>query len=178
MDNDFYEDYSSRMGEEYLEREQAANENFYLKVAYALSGCQLVEQELKLYITEALELAKKCIGSKMPFKLKGEDYADSSLEKLITIFKKLSDNDALGIEFGRFKDERNFLAHKAITQCLDYDRELSEITPEVQDRLENIQKEARRLRDALHLEFNEIRGHLYFDAITDPQQGIVHKPSD
>ena len=46
------------------------------------------------------------------------------------------------------------------------------------DRLENIQKEARRLRDALHLEFNEIRGHLYFDAITDPQQGIVHKPSD
>jgi hypothetical protein len=33
-------------------------DDFYLKVAYALSGCQLVEQELKLYITQALELAK------------------------------------------------------------------------------------------------------------------------
>ena len=44
-------------------------DDFYLKVAHALSGCQLVEQQLKLYITEALELAKKCIGKKMPFKI-------------------------------------------------------------------------------------------------------------
>lgn len=70
-------------------------DDFYLKIARALSGCQLVEQELKLYITEALELAKKRIGNKMPFKMSGEDYANSSLEGLIKIFKKLSDNETL-----------------------------------------------------------------------------------
>jgi len=45
-------------------------DDFYLKVAHALSGCQLVEQELKLYITKALDLAKKCIGDKMSFKIR------------------------------------------------------------------------------------------------------------
>lgn len=63
-------------------------DDFYLKIGQALSGCQLVEQELKLYITEAFELARKCIGNRMPFKLNGEDYSDSSLEKLIEMFKK------------------------------------------------------------------------------------------
>ena len=43
-------------------------DDFYLKVAHALSGCQLVEEHLKLYITEALELVKKCVGDKIAFK--------------------------------------------------------------------------------------------------------------
>lgn len=103
-------------------------DDFYLKVAHALSGCQLVEQELKLYITEALDLAKKCIGDKMQFKISGEDYANSSLEGLIKIFKKLSDNETLVTELNQFKDERNFLSHKGITHCLDYEGELSHST--------------------------------------------------
>jgi hypothetical protein len=70
-------------------------DDFYLEVAHALSGCQLVEQELKLYITEAFELVRKCVGDKMHFKMSGDDYADSSLERLITTFKKLSDNQRL-----------------------------------------------------------------------------------
>ena len=37
-------------------------DDFFREVAHALSGCQLVEQKLKLYITKALVLAKKCIG--------------------------------------------------------------------------------------------------------------------
>jgi len=143
------------------------NDGFYLKVAQALSGCQLVEQELKLYITEALELAKKCIGTKMPFKMSGEDYADSSLERLIDIFRKLSDNDALVTELRQFKDERNFLSHKGITHCLDYEGELFETTAiEFQSRLESIQSEAQRLRLALHEEANKLRGHLWFDDLT------------
>src|SRR4029453_16107093 len=114
-------------------------------------------QELKLYITEALELAKKCIGSKMPFKISGEDYANTPLEGLIKIFKKLSDNDALVAELEGFKKERNFLSHKAITHYLDHESELSIAEDdEFQGRLENIQKEAKRLRDALHLEGNKI----------------------
>lgn len=86
-------------------------DDFYLKVAYALSGCQLIEQEIKLYITEALALVKKSIGQKLPFKICGEDYADSSLERLIDVFRKLIENETLVRELRRFKDERNFLSH-------------------------------------------------------------------
>ncbi len=142
-------------------------DDFYLKVAHALSGCQLVEQELKLYITEALELAKKCIGDKMPFKMSGEDYADSSLERLIEIFKKLTDNETLVTELRQFRDERNFLSHKGITHCLDYEGALFHSTAfEFQDRLKAIQNEALRLRGALHEEANKFRGHLWFDDLT------------
>lgn len=142
-------------------------DDFYLKVAHALSGCQLVEQELKLYITEALELVKKCIGDKMPFKMSGEDYANGSLERLIEIFKKLSDNDTLASELGKFKDERNFLSHKGITHCLDCEGELFYSTAsEFQDRLIAIQSEALRLRSVLHEEANNFRGHLWLDDLT------------
>jgi hypothetical protein len=126
-----------------------------------------VEQELKLYITEALDLAKKCIGEKMPFKMSGEDYADSSLERLIDMFRKLSDNDTLVTELRKFKDERNFLSHKGITHCLDYEGDLFHSTAaEFQNRLEAIQREAQRLRLALHGEANKFRGHLWFDDLT------------
>lgn len=142
-------------------------DNFYLQVAHALSGCQLVEQELKLYITEALDLARKCIEEKMPFKICGDDYADSSLERLIETFKKLSDNDVLVSELGQFKKERNFLSHKGIAHCLDYEGELFHSTAiEFQERLEKIQIDARRLRVAIHEEANKFRVHLCFDVLT------------
>lgn len=142
-------------------------DDFYLKVAHALSGCQLVEQQLKLYITEALELAKKCIGEKMHFKMAGDDYADSSLERLIEIFRKLSDNETLVADLKQFKNERNFLSHKGITHCLDYEGELFYSTAlEFQDRLAAIQNEAQRLYVAIHEEANKFRGHLWFDDLT------------
>ena len=142
-------------------------DDFYLKVAHALSGCQLVEQQLKLYITESLQLAKKCIGEKMPFRMTGEDYADSSLERLIDIFKKLSDNEVLVAALRQFKSERNFLSHKGITHCLDYEGELSYATAkEIQERLVAIQTESQRLYIAIHEEANKFRGHLWFDDLT------------
>ena len=137
--------------------------DFYLKVAYALTGCQLVEQELKLYITEALDLATKCIDKKMPFKISGEDYQNSSLEGLIKIFNKLSDNALLVGKLHQFKDERNFLSHRGITQCLDYDGEFSKSSAiELEDRLEAIKGEAQKLRIAIHEEANKFRGELWF----------------
>ena len=151
-------------------------DDFYLKVAHALSGCQLVEQQLKLYITEALELAKKCIGEKMPFKMSGEECVNDSLERLIEKFRKLSDNEALVTELRQFKDERNFLSHKGITHCLDYEGDLSDSTALViQGRLEAIQNEAQRLYIAIHEEANKFRGHLLFDDLTTVSQETTLK---
>jgi len=138
-------------------------DEFYLKIAQAFSGCQLIEEKLKLYITEALELASKCIDGRMPFKMKGEDYADSSLERLIHTFKKLTENKQLVRELNNFKNERNFLSHKGITHCLDYEGELSvSIATEINERIENIKSESFRLLIAIHEEANKFRGHLYF----------------
>lgn len=143
------------------------DEDFYLEIAYALSACQLVEQQLKLYISEALELAQKCINNKIPFKMSGLDYENSSLERLIEVFKKLNDNKELFTDLERFKTERNFLSHKGITHCLDYEGELFlPIAEKFNERLVAIQKEARRLYHAIHVEANKFRGHLWFDDLT------------
>ena len=84
-------------------------DDFFLKVAYALEGCQLVEQALKLYITEALELAKQCIGHKIPFKMSGKDYDNLPLRQLIVEFDKLSDDETLVKELHAFTKKRNRL---------------------------------------------------------------------
>lgn len=137
--------------------------DFYLRIADALSGCQLVEQELKLYISEALELVQKCVAGRLPFNMTGKDYEDASLERLIEGFKKLSDNPSLLAALRKFKDERNFLSHRGITHCLDHEGELDHTAAaEFEARLSAIQPEAQRLRIAIHEEANKFRGDLWF----------------
>lgn len=142
-------------------------DDFYLRIAHALSGCQLVEQELKLYITEALQLVQKCVAGRLPFNMSGDDYANASLERLIEIFRKLTGNQTLVTELNKFKEERNFLSHKGIAHCLDPDGELCYVTAsEFQSRLASIEPEAQRLRLAIHNEANKFRGHLWFDDVS------------
>jgi hypothetical protein len=137
---------------------------FFQRVGEALSGCQLVEQELKLYIAEALALVAKCVGGRLPFRMAGEDYEDASLERLIEVFKKLSDNQPLVAALRKFKDERNFLSHRGITHCLDHEEELDHsAVGEYDQRLAAIGPEAQRLRAAIHDEANRFRGHLWFE---------------
>jgi hypothetical protein len=143
-------------------------EDFYLQVAYALSGCQLVEQELKLYISEALEYVRKCVGKRLPFKMSGQDYEDASLERLIDTFRKLTDSDALVADLRKFKTERNFLSHKGIAHCLDPMGELGDISAaELMPRLRSVQAEAERLRLAVHEEGTSFKGHLYFGSFPE-----------
>lgn len=138
-------------------------DDFYLQVAYALSGCQLVEQELKLYISEALEYVKKSVGKRLPFKMSGQDYEDASLERLIDVFRKLSDNESLVADLRKFKAERNFLSHKGIAHCLDPMGDLGGISSaEFMPRLRAVQTEAERLRLLIHDEGGSFKGHLYF----------------
>lgn len=145
-----------------------AENDFYLKVAFALSGCQLIEQELKLYISEALELAKKCIGNRLTFRMNGEDYEDASLERLIDVFRKFTENDDLVKKLNAFKKERNFLSHQGISHCLDPDGELSETTAaEFEERLSEIQSAATKLRHEIREEGFKFRGILWFGEFPD-----------
>lgn len=138
-------------------------EDFYLQVAYALSGCQLVEQELKLYISEALKYVQKCVGKRLPFKMAGQDYEDASLERLIDTFRKLTNNDELVVELKKFKNERNYISHKGIAHCLDPMGDLGDFSvAELMPRLQAIQADAQRLRRVIYDEGGSFKGHLYF----------------
>jgi hypothetical protein len=141
---------------------------FYLDIAHALSGCQQVEQRLKLYIREALELAKKCIGKQMVFNMSGDDFETAPLGRLIQTFGNFCDNKVLIGELRQFKAKRDVLAHSGIADCLDPDGELS--YPEVDEFrkiLLAMHDEAPRLQTAIHEEALNYLGHLWFDAIPD-----------
>ncbi|MFT3789735.1 MAG: hypothetical protein QM741_01390 [Rudaea sp.] len=101
-------------------------QTFLLEVAKALSGCQAIELELKAYISHAFRNIRNTVAQKYAFKFKGEDCENYSLERLIKVFRKLSDNPGLIARLNRFKDKRNFLAHKAIAQCMDDEGVLGE----------------------------------------------------
>lgn len=151
-----------------LEEFRKIKNDFYLKFAHALSGCQVVEQQLKLYITEALELARECVGDKMPFKIKGKDYENRSLRHLIYMFEKLSDNEGLVRDLYSFNNERNFLSHQAITDCLDYEGGLNfPKSQEFQKRFEKIHSDATRLQKAIYEEESEILVQRWFEVIPE-----------
>ena len=99
----------------------------------------------------------------MPFKFSGEDYEDSSLERLIHVFNKLTDNERLVDDLAAFKKERNFLSHRGIAHCLDYEGDIFESTAtEYQSRLEAMRDEALRLQRAVHDEANKILVELHY----------------
>lgn len=136
--------------------------DFHSHVAVALSGCQLVEQELKLYISESLELVRKCLDGRLPFSMKGQDYEDSSLERLIDAFRKLNDNAELLAKLRKFKDERNFLSHRAVAYCLDRTGEIdNQAVAVIEERLMAIYPTARDLCIAINEEAYKFRVHLW-----------------
>ena len=141
------------------------HQDFYLRVAQGLSGCQLVEQQLKLYISDALQLVAKCLAGKMPFAMHGDDYANASLERLIDTFRKLTDQTQLVEEWRKCKDERNFLSHEAITYCIDPGGDFdSGAAASIEKRVAAIQPESERLCTAIH-EAAKFRVHLWFDPV-------------
>jgi len=147
------------------EREVMDVDDFYLNVAHALSGCQLVEQQLKIYIREALEFAKTCIDGKMAFNMTGDDFAAAPLERLIHAFENFCDNKVLIGELRKFKDQRNYLAHSGIADCLDYEGELSySEAAEFRNTLGVIRADAYKLRTAIQEEANKL---LWFNPIKD-----------
>jgi len=145
------------------------SDEFYLKVAYSLGGCQLVEQVLKTYISESLQLARKR-GEEVPGFL-AKDYGDAPMGPAIRAFRKLSGNDKLADKLLALKSERNKLAHEGVTHCLDPDGELSwPEQGEMKARLHEIECEARTLFDEVHSELNVVRAHLDFDDLTQSDE--------
>ncbi|ALQ10370.1 hypothetical protein D172_020090 (plasmid) [Pseudoalteromonas sp. Bsw20308] len=139
-------------------------DEFFLKVSTALSGCQMVEFELKLYLTNAVALIKKRLGERIFFGMSGSDFDNSSLEGLIKHFKKFSDNRELISRLNSFKNERNFLSHKAIAICMHQHEGYQQWqAASLDDRLNKINIEALSLFNDIHNESAKFLGYLWFE---------------
>lgn len=138
-------------------RPHMKSQQFLMEVATALAGCQAVELELKLYISQAFFVVRSSVGERLPFKFSGEDYTDASLERLIDAFKKLSDNDELIKRLNQFKGKRNHLAHKAIADCLDDVGDFNEwAAAEAYATLSTIQRDADKLLNDIAKEHQKL----------------------
>ena len=125
------------------------------RTAVALAGCQMVELELKLYIQDAFNYIRTSLDGRLPFSFSGSDYVDSSLERLIEVFKKLSDNPELIGRLQKFKKERNHLVHRGLSQLMDYDASedmFSLNTKDFEERLDWITSEVSMLKGAIRFE--------------------------
>jgi hypothetical protein len=138
--------------------------DYLLSIAHSLAACQLLELELKLYIGRALEVVKKKSKGVVPFRFSAEDYDDSSLERLITVFKKLNGNDPLIGRLEKFRKNRNFVAHRAFTDCLDSEGNVIDSKVlDTQKLLSNVSVDARVLSNLVFKESNQFLGQYYFD---------------
>lgn len=138
--------------------------DYLLNVAHSLGACQLLELEIKLYIKRAFEVTRKKTKGVVPFHFRGDDYEESSLERLVSVFRKLNGNKELIERLEKFRKDRNFVAHKAITDCLSPEGEFLESQViEVQKMLDRVFSEAHELSKCVLEESQQFLGHYYFD---------------
>ncbi|EGR1738247.1 hypothetical protein B9J90_17535 [Vibrio sp. V09_P4A23P171] len=144
-------------------------EAFLLKVSKALSGCQMVEMELKIYLGMSCDLVRKRLGERLPFNLDASNFENMALERLIHTFKQFNNNAELQKKLVAFKNERNFLAHNAISNCTDRHNGFQEWDAlKLDDRLQQLEQVSAELFREIHAESGKFMGYLYFeDAINN-----------
>lgn len=92
---------------------------YIFEVSGALAFFQLIEDFLKLYIEYSFKHASVYLSGKMPFRFTGEEFKEASLERLLSTFRKLSDNEEVINSLEKIKDKRNFCAHRAFIQYFE-----------------------------------------------------------
>jgi hypothetical protein len=151
-----------------VQRDNDAHE-FYLKVGRSLGACQLVEQQLKLYLAEAYLLVRKQTNDVIPFKFESQDNEDAPLGVLVKAFSRLNDNGELIQSLKAFVKERNFLSHRAVTSCYYPDGSVStQDMSDLEPRLKDIEAKAEELTEAIHMETNRVMIHLHFEDLDEP----------
>ena len=87
-------------------------------VSKAVVTFQLIEDNLKLYIKFTFKLIRVHLNKEIPFRFDGLEYENAPLERLITVFSKLTDNTHLVDRLNKLKNERNYCAHAAFVEYL------------------------------------------------------------
>jgi hypothetical protein len=136
------------------ERRFSERDDFLHRIGLALSPYQLIEEILKIYIEVAHLKIQQRVG-KIPFRYPRHEYENAPLEHLIRMFKRYCDNDDFINRLQRAKNDRNYVAHKAITHYMEHHHdddsakmywELTRIEEQGYDLAEQLQKELAKLK--------------------------------
>lgn len=128
-------------------------------VTLALSGYQLIEASLKLYLRNYFKIAKYLISDQLHFGFDGTDYDNAALGQLVKAFSKTCSDKILVSDLKKEISYRNHIAHKATLERYKKEpltaEEFNKLSDEIKIRIENIKNLRRRLKK-VHLELNKI----------------------
>ena len=127
-----------------------SKEHYEKGVTLALSGYQLIEAALKLYLRNYFEVAKYLISEQIYFGFDGNDYNNAPLGKLINIFSKTCSDKALVSDLKSEVSHRNYIAHQAALELFRKDplsdEEFNELSQKVENHSKNITSLLSRLK--------------------------------
>ena len=86
----------------------------HFEVLKLIALFQGLETALKFYIGANYHYINEKVGKEIVFKYSFDDLDNASLEKLLTIFAKFSDNSELQKRLNILKQWRNLVAHKSM----------------------------------------------------------------
>jgi hypothetical protein len=129
-------------------------DDFAQRVGLALSPYQLLEEYLKMYIEAAHLKIRLILRGSIPFRFPRKEYENAPMEWLIKTFKRHCDNDDLIKRLNAALIDRNYVAHKAIGDCMEHhhnDR------TEIFRNIERIEHDGYELVDQLREEFQKLK---------------------
>lgn len=132
-------------------------QEFYLKIAYTLGSCQMLEQELKNYIKTSHGIIREKVEEFIPYRFDEDDLEKYALGKLVEVFSKMSNDIDVIKRLKEFVSLRNELAHSAIAKSRDYEDGL--FYPKsmaTMQKLTQVNNEASSLRTAVYGACNRI----------------------
>ena len=138
------------------------------KVGNALSACQVVEEGLKLYLDLVFLRIQKEVHGTIPFHFKGEDYRSASMEKLLHVFRRLTDNRDLLERLESFKAERNYLAHRAVAEYFERHEAEPKKHAAMMKRLQKLEDTGYGLWIEISSELRRIRGEKEANQAPEP----------
>lgn len=97
------------------------------QVLRLLSMFQTLELSLKFYIAAAYKQIKDALDGSLPFKYGFKDVENYPLERLLSIFSKLNDDQTLQARLNKLVAKRNLVAHRALAYRHEVIAELLDI---------------------------------------------------
>jgi hypothetical protein len=131
---------------------------FLRRIGEALSPYQLIEEYLKMYIQAAhLEIQGILLGRQIPFRYPRSEYENAPLERLITMFRRHSDNEDLIKRLRGALKKRNYIAHNVIARYMEHREKNPAMAQSISEDLEKMKDDGYDLVEELANEFNKLK---------------------
>ena len=119
---------------------RAGNDVYFQIVQQLLIDFQFIEESLKMYLSHCFRIIRSNLDSRVRYKFGRRDVQNLPLGKLISMFRKFSQNDVLISKLSHLPKQRNFVAHQAFLHTREEQQNADFIDSEIQ-KLDDLQKE-------------------------------------